>query len=335
METERPREIKDSGFKLLLDKHDLFAEFMRDFVPLDVFKDIRAEDIEDMSGRYPSLEHDEIESDTVKKIHLHDPGSPPLFVIATVEHESRINFRESFKILRYMTEIWYNYEEEEDARAGETGGGKRPSRAKGFKYPPIVAVVLFDGSGAWNAETNFMKKVWKSDEFAPYIPSFEYIVVDINRYDRDTLVRFGDAISFVLLLDKVRREQDLSLLRDLPPEFMGSLSRLPESLQDLVISVFRAFMEKAKIPQEEINDISYQIKGKEAEGMFEHMTIDFQAIIQREKEAVKQELGRQYQEIQEKQYQEIQEMQKKQQAAIANLRALGLSDEQIRQALEL
>ncbi|MDR1399190.1 MAG: hypothetical protein LBJ41_04640 [Treponema sp.] len=104
METERPREIKDSGFKILLDKHELFAEFIRDFVPLDVFKGLRVEDIEDVSGRYPSLEHDEIESDTVKKIRLHEPDASSLehFVIAIIEHESRVNFREPFKVLRFM-----------------------------------------------------------------------------------------------------------------------------------------------------------------------------------------------------------------------------------------
>jgi hypothetical protein len=31
--------------------------------------------------------------------------------------------------------------------------------------------------------------------------------------DRDALVKFGDAFSFMLLLDKVRREKDLPLLR--------------------------------------------------------------------------------------------------------------------------
>ncbi|MDR0635699.1 MAG: Rpn family recombination-promoting nuclease/putative transposase [Treponema sp.] len=333
MEAEQPREIKDSGFKILLDNHELFAEFMRDFVPLDIFKDLRAEDIEDVSGRYPSLEHDEIESDMVKKIRLHEPDTPPLFVIATIEHESQVNFRESFKVLRYMVEIWYNYEEEEDARTneGESGGRKRPSRAKGFKYPPILAIALFDGPGTWNAEKNFMKKVWMNDVFAPYIPSFEYIVVDINRYDRDALVKFGDALSFVLLLDKVRREQDLPLLRDLPPGFMEFMSRLPDALKDLIIKVFRAFLEKAKIPRETIDDITYQIKERRGGGMFEHVEIDFQEIIRREKEPLEQELKRKEQEMQRKE----QEMQHKQQTTMANLRALGLSDEQIMQAMGL
>jgi hypothetical protein len=137
-----------------------------------------------------------------------------------------------------------------------------------------------------------MKKVWKSELFARYIPSFEYIVVDLNRYDRDMLMRLGDALSFVLLLDKVRREEDLPLLRDLPPAFMEFMNGLPEALKNVVISIFRAFLEKAKIPEEVTNAITNTIKGKEAGGMFEYMEIDFEKMIRREKEL----LERQYHE---------------------------------------
>ncbi|MDR1400251.1 MAG: hypothetical protein LBJ41_10045 [Treponema sp.] len=46
-------------------------------------------------------------------------------------------------------------------------------------------------------------------------------------------------------------------------------------------------MEKTKIPQEVIDGITYQIKKKRDGDMFDHVEIDFQAMVRRETEALK------------------------------------------------
>jgi len=58
---------KDNSFKVILKESELFIEFLRDFIRLDIFKDITPADIEDITERYLPLYQDSKESDTVKK----------------------------------------------------------------------------------------------------------------------------------------------------------------------------------------------------------------------------------------------------------------------------
>jgi hypothetical protein len=79
---------RDNSFKLILGNHELFVEFLRDFINIDLLKTVKPEDIEDLSERFLPLFQDNRDSDTVKRIKLKDT---PLFVIAIVEHESEVN----------------------------------------------------------------------------------------------------------------------------------------------------------------------------------------------------------------------------------------------------
>ena len=158
------RKAKDNSMKLILNEHDLFVEFLHDFIGMDIFKDISAPDIEDISERFLPLFQENKDSDTVKRINL--KGDAPLFVIAIVEHESKVNFRSGFKMLQYITLVLDDYEKEANkAQAGI-------SFTKNFMYPPVLPIVFYDGEGSWTAETNFFNKTSLNEAFKKYIPSF-------------------------------------------------------------------------------------------------------------------------------------------------------------------
>ncbi len=137
---------KDNSVKLILGEHELFVEFLRDFIGMDIFKDISAPDIEDISERFLPLFQENKDSDTVKRINL--KGDVPLFVIAIVEHESKVNFRAGFKMLQYITLVLDDYEKEANKKTDGV------TFTKDFKYPPVLLVVFYDGEGSWTAETN-------------------------------------------------------------------------------------------------------------------------------------------------------------------------------------
>ena len=89
----------DNSFKLIFGDHRLFSDFLRDFIHIDILKEVKPEDIEDISERFLPLFQNNRDSDTVKRINL--KGSP-LFVIAILEHESKVNHRSCFKMLQYI-----------------------------------------------------------------------------------------------------------------------------------------------------------------------------------------------------------------------------------------
>ena len=63
--------VRDISSKNVLENPVLCAQFLRDNVKVPLFKNVRPEDIEDVSERYRPYLGTEFESDTVKRIWLH------------------------------------------------------------------------------------------------------------------------------------------------------------------------------------------------------------------------------------------------------------------------
>jgi hypothetical protein len=164
-ETKSPsiHKAKDNSLKLILNDHGLFTEFLRDFIRIDALNGVEASDIEDVSERFQPLFDENRDSDTVKKINLKE-GSP-LFVIAVVEHESKVDFRSSYKMLKYITLILDVCEKE--ANKEQDG----ITSTKNFRYPPILPIVFYDGKGRWTAERNFSSRPSTSRRKARKTPS--------------------------------------------------------------------------------------------------------------------------------------------------------------------
>jgi hypothetical protein len=58
---------KDNSFKEVLGNNQLFVEFLKDFIPIDILKDVSPEDIEDVDVRHIPLFNQNRDSDTVKR----------------------------------------------------------------------------------------------------------------------------------------------------------------------------------------------------------------------------------------------------------------------------
>ena len=214
--------VKDNSFKLIMKEPELFVEFLRDFVPVDILKDIAPSDIEDITERFLPLFDENKDSDTVKRINLKNQDF--LFVIGIIEHESEVSFRASFKMLQYITLVLADYEKEANKNAG-----KKISEQKGFKYPPVLPVVFYDGGAKWSAELNFFDKTEMNQIFAKYIPKYEYELVSLEDYSHADLVRFGDTLSLIMLLDKIRIFDGQRLLSKLPDHNVGDDGNRPVS----------------------------------------------------------------------------------------------------------
>jgi hypothetical protein len=254
--------VKDNSFKQILGNNQLFVEFLKDFIPIDILKDVSPEDIEDVSARYLPLFEESRDSDTVKRINLKNQS--PLFVIAIVEHESDVNFRFSFKMLQYITFVLDDYEKK--VNAGDPGAGLR----KGFKYPPVLPIVFYDGSGPWTAETNFLNRTALNEVFEKYIPKFEYEVVSLRQYSPEDLTRFNDVLSLVLLIDYIGTIEQKNFLKELPPDYLEQIRlKIPENLTKLLSDVVTTLLDRCGAEKDEIAEITDHIEKKEMVTMFD------------------------------------------------------------------
>jgi hypothetical protein len=291
----------------------------------------------------------------VKKIHLKNAASldtPPLFVIALLEHQSRVNFRMPFKLLFYMISIWENYEKEADEK------GIKPT-AKDFKYPPILPLVFYDGPDEWTAQTSFLQKVeLGSSIFEKYTPKFEYELIDLNKYNETDILKFGDVLSVVLLIDKIRQPQDIDIFQAIPEEYIQNLTcNVPDSLKKVLSDVVRALLTKIEVPDEEIEMVTEKINQRRSNIMFDWSGLDGYSVKEtrrqvREEERQKYEqekkaIAEKYEKKERQEKKAIAEKYEQKEKSIAEkyeqkekaiaeyLRAQGLSDDIINGALSV
>ena len=255
----------DNSFKLIFADHKLFSEFIRDFINIDILKNISPDDIEDVSERYIPLTGNSRDSDTVKRIKLN--GKTPFFVIAVLEHESQVNFRASFKIFQYIylvLDAWEKEAEKEDPGV---------SLRKDFKYPPVLPIVFYDGKSSWTAERNFFNRTHLNSDFEKYIPKFEYELVNLNDYNEEEIMKFGNALSFILLVDKLRDSKGKSMLTHLPADYVEKLRlQIPEYLSKLLIKVTYSLLSKSEFKRPEAEQVVSGLKKaehREYDDMFE------------------------------------------------------------------
>jgi hypothetical protein len=201
-ENKTVHKIKDNIYKTIFAEPELFLEFLENFIPIEILKNLSPENIEDVSERFLPLFSDNKDSDTVKRITLNNNEN--LFVVNILEHESEVNYTSAFKMLQYITYVLTDYVKENDKKYHEetkaNGTTKlKLSSAKDFNYPPILPIVFYDGTSKWTSELNFLDKTEMNKIFSKYIPKFEYELVDLNIYSKDDLIRFNNALSLILV----------------------------------------------------------------------------------------------------------------------------------------
>ena len=116
---------------------------------------------------------------------------------------------------------------------------------------------------------NLLDRVHMGDIFSKYIPKFEYELVDLNQYSREDIIKFGNALSLILLIDKIRFTDDIELSNVVTPEYLEKLEKnIPEPLLPVISDCVRVFLEHIEAPGEEIERISESIYRRRLNDMF-------------------------------------------------------------------
>ena len=283
--------VADSTGKIIFEDNLLCSQFLRDYINLPYFKDIRPEDIEDVSDQFVPLFAEERNADRVKKISIGKEN--PFFLISLIEHKSKADYNVSMQIFRYMVYIWEAYAKEaEKIHKGIT-------KLVDFKYPPILPIVYYEGIGKWTVPYDFKSRIIEGESFGQYIPDFKYYLVPLRQYSNEELLARKDEISLVMLINKMRNEDDLEAFRRLSGEEVDEiLKESPEHLIGIISNVLRAFLLKMNLPENETEELVGKVKDKKMGYLFEDMTLDIQQI-RREAEEQKREAEEQKREAAE------------------------------------
>lgn len=264
----RNSRLRDSGSKMIFDDPILCAQFLRDYVDIPILKDIRPEDIEDVSERFVPLIGEERNADTVKRINLY--GRTPVYLISLIEYKTEVDYNISMQIFRYMVYIWEDYEKEME-RAYNRG----ISRTKNFKYPPVLPIVYYEGREEWGASPQLKDRILCSESLQEYIPNYSYYLVKLQDYSNQILLDKKDEISLIMLINKIQSREDVDKLREIPAEaFDEIIEDTPEQLLDMIAMIFRALLIQLNIPEQETEEMVGKVKVRKMGELFANADFD-------------------------------------------------------------
>lgn len=255
--------LKDSSSKLIFKDPILCAQFLRDYVDIPLLKDVQPEDIEDETDRFVHLFAEERNSDVVKKVKLNREKTS-FYLISLIEHKSEVDYNVVMQIFRYMVFIWEDYEKEQNRKR------KGISKTKNFKYPPILPVVYYEGTGNWTAATRLHDRVLLSDVLGEYIPDYRCIMIQLNEYTNQKLMEKKDELSIIMMLNKLREREDFaSLKEEVPMEYLKKVtSGTPEYLLSIMEQVTEILLRRLNVPQEEAEEFAGQVKERKMGELF-------------------------------------------------------------------
>ncbi|RKJ45405.1 hypothetical protein D7X98_07570 [bacterium 1XD8-76] len=155
--------------------------------------------------RYVHLFTEERNSDIVKKVHLKNNS---FFMVSLIEHKSDVNYNVIMQVFRYITFIREDYEkEQEKLHAGI-------SKTEGFRYPPVLPVIFYDGAENWTATVRLHDRVLLSDILGKYIPDYHCLLIQLNEYSNEELMKKRDELSILMLIDKLKSAGDYARLNE-------------------------------------------------------------------------------------------------------------------------
>ena len=154
MNNNTNKHIADINSKTIFRNNILCAQFIRDNINIPLLKDVKPEDLEDVTERFGSYFGVEYQADTVKRIKIKlEDYEETFYMISIIDHKSDVDYNVAMQLLLYMACIWAEYEK---TFLDESG---RIIRNKSFKYPPIIPVVYYEGEKEKTADMHLRDRV--------------------------------------------------------------------------------------------------------------------------------------------------------------------------------
>jgi predicted transposase/invertase (TIGR01784 family) len=182
----------DEFVKNNLSNKIIAQDFMRQFLPADLLKNMNLTDLVLDTNTYITAELAKYYSDIVWLCPY--SGKKNIRISLLLEHKSNPVAYPHLQLLRYMLELWEKNQRD-----------KEP-------FLPIVPIIFYHGKGKWNIRpmTDYFKNI--GQELKPYIPQFNYELVNISQYTDKDIFAFNIGLLKNVLL-ALRYSRDKNYLR--------------------------------------------------------------------------------------------------------------------------
>lgn len=240
---------RDINSKTVFDNAVLCAQFLRDNFNIPMLKNVQPEDIEDVSERYYPYLGTEFSADSVKRVRIlginrekSEYTAEPPFLVSLIDHKSLVDYDVSMQLLRYMVCIWTEYKRE------------------------------MEGRQEWTADTRLCQRIRDSAVYAEWIPDFQYHVVRLHDYSDQELLERRDAMSLIMLINKIQSAADLEHFIQIPAEELDRIVKdSPKQVVEILVSVMESLLIKIDVSDAEREECVQKIREGNMGYLFENM----------------------------------------------------------------
>ena len=185
-----PNNPHDKLFKAAFSEKDVVIDFIDNFLPERVGDKIYKDSLTLMPVSYihPSLA--DFYSDIVYSCEF---GESSIQITLLFEHKSYVPEYPHLQLLRYMVEAWFQMLKQEE------------------ELKPIIPIVVYHGKDKW-AIRSFEEYFGTIDPaLRPFLPSFEYLLTDLNKWSDERLEKLSMGIlrQALVLLKDTRNQMDI------------------------------------------------------------------------------------------------------------------------------
>ena len=162
-----PNKPHDHLFKSTFSDPRIAADYIRNFLPLDLTSQLDLSSLELAPGSYVNEELKEYLSDVVYRCKY---GEEEIKLSLLFEHKSKPDGIIYLQLLRYLLEAW----------------DKQPKKKEGLGI--IIPIVVYHGKEKWEKRTFSSHFPGLDATLAPFIPNFQYLLTDLADWSDEALM---------------------------------------------------------------------------------------------------------------------------------------------------
>ena len=211
----------DKIFKEILQNPKEMAGFINNFTKHKV----TADELENYTENYITKDFKYKQADIVYKIK----GEEIYFLI---EHQTKVDYLMPYRILNYCVEIIRRVVEEQKINKST------------YKYPKVVPIVLYTGEIKWKASKSFAMSQIHKEGYEDEIIDLCYKLIDVNKYETETLLQCKTLLGNVMILEKCKNNQEV--IKCLKKIIENNKGKDIEKLKRIILYLYKEIEEEIK-----------------------------------------------------------------------------------------
>jgi len=177
----------DSSYKFLFSNPELVRDLILGFVPDDWLHSLDYSTLEKVPGSYVSEDFKQREDDLVWRVKI---GGDWLYLYLLLEFQSSVDPYMALRMLVYQGLLYQDL-----IKRGETLADGR--------LPPVLPIVLYNGSARWSAVTDIAELIPSVPGLVEqFKPKLRYLLIDENAYSAHELGSLKNLAAAVFRLER-------------------------------------------------------------------------------------------------------------------------------------